>query len=155
MRDQALPKADVVTPNHFELDYVSGIVSRTAGDLARAIAAVHERGPRTVLVTSVQLEDTPTGAVDLVVGEGGDMWRVRTPKLDLSVNGAGDAIAALFYVHRQRTGSAAEALSAAASATYAVLKATADAGSRELLLVAAQDQLVAPAQVFAPEPLAP
>lgn len=153
IRDQAVPKADVVTPNHFELDYLSGIESRTPADLARAIAAVHGLGPRTVLVTSVHLQDTPQDAVDLVVGEGGRMWRVRTPRLDLSLNGAGDAIAALFYIHRTRTGSAAEALSAAASATYAVLEATAAAGSRELVLVAAQDQLVAPDRVFAAEPL--
>lgn len=153
MRDQAVPKADVVTPNHFELDYLSGIESRTPRDLAAAIAAVQALGPRTVLVTSVHLEDTPEDAVDLVAGEGGRLWRVRTPRLDLSLNGAGDAIAALFYVHRMRTGSAAEALSAAASATYAVLEATAAAGSRELVLVAAQDQLVAPARVFAAEPL--
>jgi pyridoxine kinase len=81
------------------------------------------------------------------------MWRVRTPRLDVSLNGAGDAIAALFYVHRTRTGSAAEALSRAASATYAVLDATAAAGSRELVLVAAQDQLVAPDRVFEAEAL--
>jgi pyridoxine kinase len=153
MRDQAVPKADVVTPNHFELDYLSGIVSRTPRDLAAAIAAVHDLGPRTVLVTSVHLEDTPEDAVDLVAGEGGRLWRVRTPRLDLSLNGAGDAIAALFYVHRTRTGSAAAALSAAASATYAVLEATAAAGSRELVLVAAQDQLAAPDRVFEAEPL--
>jgi pyridoxine kinase len=153
MRDQAVPKADVVTPNHFELDYLSGIESRTPRDLKAAIGAVHALGPRTVLVTSVHLEDTPEDAVDLVAGEDGRMWRVRTPRLDLSLNGAGDAIAALFYVHRTRTGSAAEALSAAASATYGLLEATAAAGSRELVLVAAQDQLVQPARVFAAEPL--
>jgi pyridoxine kinase len=153
MRDQAVPKADVVTPNHFELGYLSGIESRTPRDLAAAIAAVHALGPRTVLVTSVHLEDTPEDAVDLVVGEGERLWRVRTPRLDLSLNGAGDAIAALFYVHRIRTGSAAQALSAAASATYAVLEATAAAESRELVLVAAQDQLVAPSRVFEAEAL--
>lgn len=155
MRDLAVPRADLVTPNHFELDYLSGMESRTPAQLAAAVAAVQALGPRTVLVTSVHLDDTPDDAVDLVAGEGGRLWRVRTPKLDLSVNGAGDAIAAIFYVHRQRTGSAAEALAAAASATYAVLKATAEAGSRELVLVAAQDQVVAPSEVFAPEPLEP
>ena len=155
IRDQAVPKATIVTPNHFELDYLSGIESRTAPELERAIAAVQALGPATVLVTSVHLDDTPGEAVDLVVGEGGRLWRVRTPMLDLSVNGAGDAIAAMFYVHRTRTGSAAEAMSLAASSTYAVLEATAAAGSRELVLVAAQQELAAPSRVFAPEPLAP
>jgi pyridoxine kinase len=155
IRDQAVRKATIVTPNHFELDFLSGFESRTAPELERAVAAVHALGPATVLVTSVHLDDTPQDAVDLVVGEGGRLWRVRTPLLDLSVNGAGDAIAAMFYVHRQRTGSAPEALSLAASATYAVMEATAGAGSRELVLVAAQDQLAAPERVFEPEPLEP
>lgn len=153
IREQAVPQADIVTPNHFELDYLSGIESRTRDELRRALDTIHELGPRTILVTSVDLDDTPDDAVDLVASEDGRLHRVRTPKLDLSVNGAGDMIAAMFFVERARTGSPAEALSRAASSTYAVLKATAEAGSRELVLVAAQDQLVAPAQVFAAEAL--
>lgn len=153
MRDQAVSRADVVTPNHFELDYLSGIESRTRSALADALAAVHALGPSTILATSVHLEDTPPDAIDLVVSQDGATWRVRTPKLDVSVNGAGDMIAALFSVQLARTGSPQEALAHAASATYGVLKATADAGSREILLVAAQDQLVAPDRVFAAEPL--
>jgi pyridoxine kinase len=153
IREQAVPRADVVTPNHFELDYISGIPSRTVAELRHALAAVHDLGPTTILVTSVDLDDTPADAVDLVVSEGGQLHRVRTPKLDLTLNGAGDMVAAMFFVEHARTGSPAAALERAASSTYAVLKATADAGSRELVLVAAQDQLVDPAQAFAAEAL--
>ncbi|HEU4976929.1 MAG TPA: pyridoxal kinase PdxY [Baekduia sp.] len=155
IREQAVPRADVITPNHFELDYLSGIESRTVAELERAVEGVQALGPRTVLATSVHLEDTPDDAVDLVAGEGGRAWRVRTPRLDLSVNGAGDMIAAMFYVHRERSGSTPEALAAAAASTWSVLKATEDAGSRELLLVATQGEIVAPSRLFAPEPLAP
>ena len=49
--------------------------------------------------------------------------RVRTPKLPISVNGAGDAIAALFFAHHLRSDSAAEALSRAASSVFGVLAA--------------------------------
>ena len=52
---------------------------------------------------------------------------LRTPKLPISVNGAGDAIAALFFAHYLRTGSAAEALSRAASSVFGILKRTAEA----------------------------
>jgi pyridoxine kinase len=76
---------------------------------------------------------------------------VRTPKLDVSVNGAGDAIAALFFTHYLREGSAAVALSKAASSIYGLLKRTKEAGSREILTVAAQDEFVTPSQVFEPE----
>ena len=80
-------------------------------------------------------------------------FRVRTPKLPIAVNGAGDAIAALFFAHYLRSGSAAEALSRAASSVFGVLRRTAEAGSREMLLIDAQDEFVTPSRVFAAEPI--
>ena len=152
-RDRALPAADIATPNQFELEWLTG---GPVTDLAGAKAAVTRLQasgrPRCVLVTSLQIEDTPAGAVELLAAEGGGFWRLRTPKLRLSVNGAGDAIAALFLFHRQRSGSAAEALSAAASSVYGVLRHTEAAGSREILTVAAQEEFVSPSEVFRAEP---
>ena len=63
----------------------------------------------------------------------------------------GDAIAALFFAHYLRAGSAAEALSRAISSVFGVLRRTANAGSREIVLVEAQDEFVNPGQVFRPE----
>ncbi len=148
MRDQALAEADIVTPNHFELDYLSGLTTETLTDVKGAVAAVQRLGPRVVLVTSLHTRESPPDGIDLLAGEGGAFWRVRTPKLSLSVNGAGDAIAALFFVHYVRTGSAAAALGEASASIYGLLKRTADAGSREILIVAAQDEFVAPTQRF-------
>ena len=152
-RDRALPAADIATPNQFELEWLTG---GPVTDLAGAKAAVTRLQasgrPRCVLVTSLQIEDTPADAVELLAAEGGGFWRLRTPKLRLSVNGAGDAIAALFLLHRQRSGSAAEALSAAASSVYGVLRHTEAAGSREILTVAAQEEFVSPSEVFRAEP---
>jgi pyridoxine kinase len=76
---------------------------------------------------------------------------VRTPKLALNINGAGDAIAALFLVHWLRSGDSAQALSHCASSIYGLLRRTQEAGSREILTVAAQDEFVTPTQVFAAE----
>jgi pyridoxine kinase len=148
MRDQALAEADIITPNHFELDYLSGLATTTMAEVKDAVAAVQRFGPRVVLVTSLHTRETPQDSIDLLASEGGAFWRVRTPKLSLSVNGAGDAIAALFFVHYVRTGSAATALGEASASIYGLLKRTADAGSREVLLVAAQDEFVAPTQRF-------
>jgi pyridoxine kinase len=148
MREQAVPAADIITPNQFELDYLSGIGTETLASLKEAIAAVHLLGPKVVLVTSVQIQETPEDAIDLVAGEGGRFWRVRTPKLSLSVNGAGDAIAALFFVHYARTRSAEQALEEAAASVYGLMKRTEEAGSREILTVAAQDEFVSPSRRF-------
>jgi pyridoxine kinase len=109
---------------------------------------VHRLGPRVALVTSLLTEDTPADAIDLLASEGGRFWRVRTPRLALSVNGAGDAVAALFFVHYVRSSSAPSALGEAAASTYGLLKRTEEAGSREILTVAAQDEFVSPTRRF-------
>ncbi len=153
LRDQALPAADILTPNQFELEWLTGgaPVGSLAGAKA-AVAALQARGPRCVLVTSLHLDDTPPDALDLLAAEGGAFWRLRTPRLPLSVNGAGDAIAALFLLHRLRSGAARAALAAAAAAVFGVLRRTAEAGSREILTVAAQEEFVAPSRRFPAEP---
>ena len=153
MRDRAVPASDVATPNQFELELLCGHATATLDELRRGLAALHARGPKAVLVTSYLGEETPEGAIDLVASGDGGAWRVRTPKLDVSVNGAGDAIAALFFVTFLAEGSVPGALAHAAAAIFGLLQATADAGSRELALVAAQDEFVRPSRVFAPEPL--
>jgi pyridoxine kinase len=148
LREVAVPAADVVTPNHFELDALSGTTTRSLASVKEAVAAVSALGPRVVLTTSLDAEDTPADSVDLLASEGGRHWRVRTPRLDVSVNGAGDAIAALFLAHWLATGEAATALGRAAASVHGLLARTAAAGSREILLVAAQDEYVRPSRTF-------
>src|SRR5690349_1135732 len=148
MREKAVPAADIVTPNQFELNYLSGHATETLGDIKQAVSAVQRLGPRAVLVTSVETQETPADSIDLVAGEGGRFWRVRTPKLSLSVNGAGDAIAALFFVHYARSRSAPTALAEASASVYGLPKRTQEPGSREILTIAAQDEFVAPTYRF-------
>jgi pyridoxine kinase len=104
-------------------------------------------------VTSLHLEDTPADAIDIAASEPGAVWRVRTPRLDISPNGAGDCIAALFFVHWLTTRSAKAALERAAASVFGLLSRTASASARELLLVAAQDEFVTPSHHFDAEPL--
>ena len=84
----------------------------------------------------------------MLAAEDGAVYRVRTPRLPIAVNGAGDCVAALFLVHRARTGSAAAALGAAAASVHGLLRRTLEAGSREILTVEAQDEFVAPGETF-------
>jgi pyridoxine kinase len=148
MREKAVPAADIITPNQFELDYLSGMATPTTASLKEAVAAVQLLGPMVVLVTSVRTGETPADAIDLVAAAGDRFWRVRTPRLEVSVNGAGDAIAALFFVHHARTRSAEIALGEAAASVYGLLKRTAEEGAREILTVAAQDEFVTPSHRF-------
>ncbi|HEX4765915.1 MAG TPA: pyridoxal kinase PdxY [Lichenihabitans sp.] len=153
MRERAVPAADIVTPNQFELELLCGHPVGTLDALRQGLAALHGLGPRTVLVTSYLGEETPGDAIDLVASDGATLWRLRTQRLDLSVNGAGDAIAALFFVSLLERRSAPEALAHAGSAIFGLLRMTAEAGARELRLVAAQDEFVTPSRRFEPERL--
>jgi pyridoxine kinase len=153
MRLHAVPAADVVTPNHFELDHLTGRTTRDWSEVAAAVDALRGLGPRTILVTSLVTNETPADAIDLVACDDGGRYRVRTPKLPISVNGAGDAIAALFFAHHRRLDSVAEALSRAASSIFGILRRTAEAGSPEILLIDAQDELVNPSATFRAERL--
>jgi pyridoxine kinase len=153
MKEKAVPAADIVTPNQFELDYLTGRDSRNLAEALAAVKAVHELGPRAVLVTSLHTEDTPEGSVDLLASDETGRFRLRTPKLALEVNGAGDAIAALFFAHYLRGGKIDQALSRAGSAIFGVLAKTAEAGAGEIQIVAAQQEIVKPSIMFGAEAL--
>jgi pyridoxine kinase len=154
MRERMVPPADIITPNQFELDLLSGRTSATLRDARAAVEAVRALGPRAVLVTSLHTDETPADRIDLLACDDAGCFRLRTPKLPISVNGAGDAIAALFFLHYLRSNSAAEALSQAASSIFGVLRKTADANAREILLIDAQEEFVSPCRVFQAEHLA-
>jgi pyridoxine kinase len=151
MRTRAVPAADVITPNQFELDYLSGRTSTTLRSACDAVKAVHELGPRAILVTSLHTEETPADCIDMLASDANGFFLVRTPKLPLAINGAGDAVAAMFFAHYLRLGAVGEALSRAASSIFGVLSRTANSGAREIQLIAGQDEIVDPSRVFQAE----
>ena len=158
LRDHALRHADIATPNRFELEYLTGEPCDTLASVKRAMAKVQAlmqpSGARVVLATSLCTADTPDDCIDMLAADGDaaeTVWRLRTPKLPLEVNGAGDATAALFLFHYLRSGSARDALAAAGASVFGLLRRTLEAGSREILTVAAQEEFVTPSTVFAVE----
>jgi pyridoxine kinase len=150
-RDRALTLATIATPNAFELEWLTGEPARDLQTARRAIAALRERGPQVVVAKSLMLDDTPADALDMLAGDEAGFWRLRTPKLPIAVNGAGDLFAALFFHHWLETHDTPEALSRAASAVHAIVNATMAAGSPELSLIAAQDEFTRSSQLFAIE----
>ncbi len=149
---EAVPAADILTPNQFELAALTGQDCSTQDAAVTAMQALRARmrqaGPRIVLVTSLRTQQTPDGALDLLCAGPHGLHQLRTPLLPIATNGAGDAIAALFLFHVLRTGAPAAAMASAASAIHGLLSRTLEAGSRELLIVAAQEEYVSPSRVF-------
>jgi len=152
LRHHALPASDIATPNRFELERLTGIDCTSVPGAKRALQHLRGMmlgsGPGCVLLTSLETEQTPPDSIDMLTFEGDAYHLLRTPKLGGAFSGAGDAIAALFLFHRLQSGSARVALEKAGSSVYGLLRRTAEAGSAEILTVAAQDEFVAPTRVF-------
>ncbi|AWN22311.1 pyridoxal kinase [Deinococcus irradiatisoli] len=152
---QAIPEADIVTPNQFELELLTGQTVTTLDEALGAAHLLREKlrpgGPRVVVVTSLVRSDAPPESIETLAVTGEGAWLCRTPMiaLDPPRNGTGDAIAALFFGHYLRSGGdAGEALSLSTSALYALLERTHAAGTREIQLVAAQEEYLRPSRVF-------
>ncbi len=148
IREQVVPMADVITPNQFELGFLTDTSPLTlAGTLASADLA-RATGPSTVLVTSVLSDTVPDDTIGMLAVTGDGAWLVETPRLPMKANGSGDITAAMFTAHLHETGSPAVALARTASSVFAVLTATLESGERELRLIAAQDAIAHPACEF-------
>ncbi|HET9758326.1 MAG TPA: pyridoxal kinase PdxY [Nocardioidaceae bacterium] len=151
MRDRVVPAADVVTPNHFELDFLAGTTTTTLDGLLEAADRVRASGPSVVLVTSTILEDTPDDALDMVAVSADGAWRTRTPRLTVSPPGAGDLTAAVFLANLLDGHPLQTVLARTTSSVFAVVDATTAAGEREMRIVQTQDLLAEPRTEFAPE----
>ncbi len=153
MRDQVVPAADVITPNHFELDFLAGRETRTLAEVLSAVEQVRRSGPSTVLVTSVLTDETPAGSVDVVAVSDEGAWLSRTPLLPISPNGCGDVTTAVFLAHLLRSQSTSLALQRVTSTVFGILERTLEAGTREIQLVGAQDVIANPPERFVASPV--
>ena len=146
---RALPAADIVTPNRFELAYLAEREVSGFSDALAAVRTLRRRGPRLVLATSLPSDD-PAAVAMLALDRQG-AWRVATPRLPIVANGAGDLTAALFLGYYLGNHDVPEALGKAANAVHAVLSETARRRRPELALIPAQRHFSDPPQQFAPE----
>jgi pyridoxine kinase len=148
VRDRLCRLADIITPNHFEFEWLCGAKATTTDQVIAQAQALLARGPSTIVVTSAELADLPDGQIETVAVERSQAWRVRTPKLPISPSGTGDLFASLFVSARVQEKDTRDALGHAASAIFAVLERTAADGTEEMRIVESAGQLVRPQRRF-------
>jgi pyridoxine kinase len=149
IREQVVPIADVLTPNQFELGFLTDTDPHSLEEVLESADLARAMGPSTILVTSVETaRDGQCDTIGLMAVTDDGAWLVETPLLPMKANGSGDITAALFTAHLHTTGSPADALARTASSVFAVLKATLESGERELRLIAAQASIADPACEF-------
>lgn len=148
LRDQVAPHADVITPNHFELNVLTQTQSATLTEVLGAVDQLRARGPQIVLVTSVVHDQQAPDTLDMVAVDGDGAWLVSTPLLKRHFTGSGDLTSAMFLTALLEGQGTVAALERTAGIVFGVLKATTDAGDRELRLIPAQDEIAHPSHVF-------
>ena len=147
IRNRLLGRADIVTPNVFELQLLAGESSVEEAALMQAVDRLRAKSPCRVLVTGIEAGDGSIGT--LLVGNEG-AWQVDTPMLELGrrANGAGDFLSASFLGHLLQSGDPVSALERAVSSVFAVLSYTASAGLAELDLIRSQTEWMTPSRMF-------
>lgn len=148
-----VPAADIMTPNHFELELLTGKTIHTMDDAIAAANALRARGPSIVVLTSLMRKDRPKRSIETMAVTPQGAWVVRTPLLtiDPPASGTGDVIAALFLGRYLQSHDPAAALSDATSALYGILHLTMMGKHRELQLIAAQQEIITPTYHFSAE----
>jgi len=151
LRDRVVPVADIITPNQFELGFLTGTEPAGIESILASADLARDMGPSTVLVTSVERPDRAEGTIEMLVVDGAGAWLVSTPYLPFKANGSGDVTAALFTAHYVATGDAAVALERTASSVFDLIETTHRSGERELQLVQAQEFYATPRMQFKAE----
>ena len=126
LRDSLVPLADILTPNRFELAWLTG---RTIASTAEAIAAAGELRATTVIATSVPA--TPANIANICVTDAEPLI-VEVPRLDHVPHGTGDYLSGLYLGHFLAGANADAALRSATSGVAAAIAAS--AGRDELVL---------------------
>ena len=82
-RNRVIPLADVLTPNQFEVEQLTGIHIQTMQDAQQACQVLHDMGPSLVIITSLITTTSTTN--DKVEEREDKTWDENRPKRSLSI----------------------------------------------------------------------
>ena len=150
IKTEAIKHADIITPNQFELAYLTDLDINSCDDVLKACQQLHQIGPKIILVTSLSYDKNKPQYIEMLVSMNNQAWKIETPRFHFAnaPSGSGDTTAAIFLAQYLQNHDIIAALEHTAAALYAIFKITHTANSYELCLIAAQDEIVAPKQQF-------
>jgi len=162
-KDELVSLADIVTPNEFELETLTGIGIRGFDDVRCAIDALHEKGPGIVLVTSYRGAELGMARIGMLASDNSGLYMTQTPELPITtaVAGSGDLTAAVFLSRYLETGDVRKSLELCTASVFGILEASwqtflaaqGDANAptsklMELRIIQAQGELNNPSRFF-------
>ncbi|MCL2093888.1 MAG: pyridoxal kinase PdxY [Treponema sp.] len=153
-KNTLIPLADIITPNQFELEALTGIDAYDRDGAYRAIEDLHKRGPKIILVTSYGSTGSELG---MLVSDRENLYSVRTPELPIGrMAGSGDITAAVFLCRYLETRDIQETLRLCTASVYSILEKSLSHYQAmeekpplvELQIIQAQEELERPGQFF-------
>ncbi|KAH8302230.1 hypothetical protein KR044_004258, partial [Drosophila immigrans] len=155
-RDEIIPLADIITPNQYEVELLTGKEVRSEADVWLAMDWFHERNIKTVVISSSDLGE-PCTLRAFLSQQGGTRLSMDIPKQggkDLFFTGTGDLFAALFLAHSNGGADVTVAFEKTIATLQAVIKRTVislpatgeavQASQRELKLVQSKREIENP-----------
>lgn len=146
----AVHSADIITPNQFEAEALSGEVIESIDDARRACELIHAKGPSIVLVTSFKPEPHKDSSISMFLSTSEGCHLLTTPLLPLDrlLSGGGDLSAALFLGHYLACKDPVQALELMSDSVFTVMEKTNEARAKELRLVQSRDGIIKPGRRF-------
>lgn len=92
---ELLPLCDIMTPNHFEFEYIIGKKVKTVDEILDAVVKHPILKNKTVIITSCNLTNVPTNKIQSLVIFDGKYYSILSDKIDMVTTGTGDLFAAV------------------------------------------------------------
>jgi pyridoxine kinase len=126
-RNELVPLADIITPNQFELEALTGIDTRDIDNARAAIDMIHKKGPGIVLVTSYhdgKADDEKR--IAMLASDRNGVYSISTPELPIGVGmaGSGDITASVFLSRYLETGDVKKTLELCTASVYGIIEAS-------------------------------
>jgi len=155
-KNELVPLADIICPNQFEIEVLTGINITSAGDAVKAINIIHDMGPSVVLLTSFREKDNE---LSMIASDKNNIYKITTPRLPLGdgVAGTGDMTTAVFLSRYLENKNIKEALELCTASVFSILEASykqaccKENSLLELKIIDAQDFFVLPSHSFKTE----
>jgi pyridoxine kinase len=152
-RTQILSIANIITPNHFEAEYLYGKKINNLNDLKQAAHFFHNQGILIVIITSLNLKEKTTSNSNKLIAFLSSKQRqwyatISIPNISATINGSGDLFSALYLGHFLLTQNALTAFRLALNKTHQVIQATHAANRCELKIIGNDYKQAAPDYVM-------
>lgn len=134
-----IKRADILSPNQFELRRLSGIDVVDQATSILASQTLRQRFGITAVVATGVLDAERPDQITALATDATGVWAARGRHIDVPASGAGDSFAALLLGHYLRSRNLPQSLSAAVAGTSAIFAATAALARDELAIVDSQD----------------